>query len=72
MKKENYWNEDPESENPNDYRKNHKENHYSNKGGHRERSLANDERKNGHKSFWQKKDKNSVQPWQILNAKIPY
>lgn len=31
-----------------------KENNYCDKGGHKERSLANDQRKKGHKDHWKK------------------
>jgi len=46
----------PESENPDDYKKK-PDKGYSEKGGHKKRSLANDERKKGHKEHYKKEEK---------------
>jgi len=55
LRKKEVWNFTDQSENPRDYQKT-SGSHSSDKESHRERSIGNDSRKNGHRRFWEKKE----------------
>jgi len=51
----------PESVGGADKRERPERDHYSNKGSHKERSIANDKRRSGgHKNHWKKEEKRNL------------